>query len=252
MIKVLVSGASGAMGQVLIDLIRKNDDFKVSAGFSKDEILYEDFKIYDNLEKIQEKSDVIIDFSSKDSLNPLLTYATKNKIPLVLASTGYDKKDLENIKKASEKIPIIQTGNYSLGVNVMVYVSKILANLLEGFDIEIIEAHHNKKKDAPSGTANMIFDAINQARGGNLEKIYGRSGFTENKDPNEVGIHALRAGTINGDHEIIFAGQDEVIKLSHHAQSKKIFALGSLKAAKYIIKEKKGIIDIKDVLNIGE
>ena len=252
MIKVLVSGASGAMGQVLIDLIRKNDDFKVSAGFSKDEISYEDFKIYDNLEKIQEKSDVIIDFSSKDSLNPLLTYATKNKIPLVLASTGYDEKDLENIKKASEKIPIIQTGNYSLGVNVMVYVSKILANLLEGFDIEIIGAHHNKKKDAPSGTANMIFDAINQARGGNLEKIYGRSGFTENKDPNEVGIHALRAGSINGDHEIIFAGQDEVIKLSHHAQSKKIFALGSLKAAKYIIKEKKGIIDIKDVLNIGE
>lgn len=134
----------------------------------------------------------------------------------------------------------------------MVYVSKILANLLEGFDIEIIEAHHNKKKDSPSGTANMIFDAINQARGGNLEKIYGRSGFTENKDPNEVGIHALRAGTINGDHEIIFAGQDEVIKLSHHAQSKKIFALGSLKAAKYIIKEKNSLIHIKDVLNIGE
>lgn len=118
MIKVLVSGASGAMGEVLIGLIRKSKDFTISGGFSKEEIEYEDFKVYNNIEKIQEKSDVIIDFSSKDSLNPLLTYATKNKIPLVLASTGYDEKDLENIKKASEEIPIIQTGNYSLGVNV--------------------------------------------------------------------------------------------------------------------------------------
>lgn len=252
MIKVLVSGASGAMGEVLIDLIRKSKDFTISGGFSKEKIEYEDFKVYNNIEKIQEKSDVIIDFSSKDCLNEILNYATKNKIPLVLATTGYNEKDIEKIKKASEKIPIIQSGNYSLGVNVMVYVSKILANLLEGFDIEIIEAHHNKKKDAPSGTANMIFDSLNQTRDGKLEKIYGRSGFTDKKDPNQVGIHALRAGTINGDHEIIFAGEDEVIKLSHQAQSKKIFALGSLKAAKNIIKEENGLIDIKDVLNIGE
>lgn len=251
MINVLISGATGAMGKTLIDLIKNNDDFNISAGFAKESEKLDDFTIYDDIEEIKEKSDVIIDFSSKFSLDPILSYARKNSIPLVLASTGYDEKDLEKIKKASEDIPIIQSGNYSLGVNVMVYISKILAKLLDGFDIEIIEAHHNKKADSPSGTADMLFDAVNEGRDNKLNKVHGREGFTDKKDPNEVGVHSLRAGTINGEHEVLFAGTDEVISIKHHAASKKIFALGSLKAAKYIIGKKPGLIDIKEVLNIG-
>lgn len=252
MINVLISGVTGAMGKTLIDLIRNDDNFNISSGFAEEYEKLEDFTIYRDIEKIKEKSDVIIDFSSKFSLDPILSYDKKNSIPLVLASTGYDEKDLEKIKKASEIIPIVQSGNYSLGVNVMVYISKILANLLDGFDIEIVEAHHNKKADSPSGTANMLFDAVNEGRDNKLKKINGREGFTDKKDPNEVGVHSLRAGTINGEHEVLFAGNDEVISIKHHAASKKIFALGSLKAAKYILGKNPGLIDIKEVLKVGK
>ncbi|MSS77209.1 4-hydroxy-tetrahydrodipicolinate reductase [Anaerococcus sp. WCA-380-WT-2B] len=252
MIRVLVSGATGAMGEVLIDLIKKSEDFKVSAGFSKEDKVCDEFTIYSDIKKIKEKSDVIIDFSSKDSLDSILSLALDKNIPLVIASTGFDDKDLEKIKKASEKVPIVQSGNFSLGVNVMVYVSKLLSKLLDGFEIEIIEAHHNKKRDAPSGTANILFDAVNEARDNKLSKLYGREGFSDSRNPNEVGIHSLRAGSINGDHEVVFAGLDEVVSISHHAQSKKIFAIGALKAAKYILDKENGLIDIKEILNIGE
>lgn len=252
MIKVIVSGATGAMGRVLIDLINESVDFKVSAGFAKESRDEKDFKIYSNICEIKEEADVIIDFSSKESLDSVLSLALDKNIPLVIASTGFDEEDLEKIKKTSLSVPIVQSGNFSLGVNVMVYISKLLSKLLDGFEIEIIEAHHHNKKDAPSGTANMLFDSVNEARDNKLKKVYNREGFTEKRDPNEVGMHSLRAGSINGDHEVVFAGEDEVISIAHHAQSKKIFALGSLKAAKYIIDKENGLIDINEILNIGE
>lgn len=252
MIKVIVSGATGAMGNVLINLINESDDFKLVAGFAKEDENREGYTIYSDYKKIKEDADVLIDFSSKYSIDSVLSLALEKNIPLVLASTGFDEIDLAKIKKASENIPIVQSGNFSLGVNVMVYISKLLSKLLDGFEIEIIEAHHHNKKDAPSGTANMLFDAVNEARDGKLSKVYGREGFTDNRNPNEVGMHSLRAGSINGDHEVIFAGLDEVVTISHHAASKKIFALGSLKAAKYIMKKENGLIDINEILNIGE
>lgn len=251
MINILLSGASGAMGKVLTELVKENDKFSIGAGFAKNFEESKDFTIYNDIEKIDEDVDVIIDFSSRDNLADLLNYAIDKKLPLVLATTGYDEEDMEKIKKASEEIPLIQSGNFSLGVNVMVYISKILSKLLDGFDIEIIEKHHNNKKDAPSGTANMIFDAVNQAKDNKLKKVYGRHGFADKREENEVGIHSLRAGTINGEHEIIFAGEDEVVSLSHSASSKKIFAIGSLKAAEYLIGKEKGSYDFNEVLGIN-
>ncbi|MDD7362862.1 MAG: 4-hydroxy-tetrahydrodipicolinate reductase [Peptoniphilus sp.] len=251
MVNILLSGADGAMGKVLTELVEENEKFFISAGLARTYEELEDFVIYDDINNITEDVDVIIDFSSKDNLNNLLKYAEDNNLPLILATTGYDEKDMENIRKASESIPLVQSGNFSLGVHVMVYVSKILAGLLDDFDIEIIEKHHNKKKDAPSGTANMIYDAVNQIKDHKLKKVYGRHGFTDKKDKNEVGMHSLRAGTINGEHEIIFAGEDEVITLSHSASSKRIFALGSLKAAEYLIGKDKGMFDFDEILGIG-
>lgn len=252
MIRILLSGATGAMGNVIRNIVDTSYEYEIVAGFADVKEDGEGFNIYQNMEEIDEEADLIIDFSSKATLGPILKYALAKSLPLVLASTGYDEEDLDAINDASKEIPIVQAGNFSLGVNVMVYISKLLAELLEGFDIEIVEAHHNKKKDAPSGTANMLFDAVNEGRGGNLQKVYGRSGFTDKRDPDEVGIHSLRAGTISGNHEVIFAGDDEIVKISHHAASKKIFALGALNAAKYIIEQKPGLIDINEILNIGE
>lgn len=252
MINVLISGITGSMGTVLKDIIEESKDFNISAGYAREDNNSYDFKIYKNINEITEKTDVIIDFSSKDNLENIINYALEKDIPLVLATTGYDRLDLDKINEASKNIPIVQSGNFSLGVNVMVYVSNILAKLLYGFDIEIIEKHHKKKKDSPSGTANMIFDSVDEARGNKLTKVYGREGFTDTKDINEVGIHSLRLGTINGEHEIIFAADDEVISLTHSASSKKIFALGSLQAAKYLMDKENGLFTMNDILNIGE
>ena len=248
MIKIILVGASGAMGKTVAELVRESSQYQIVAGIAeKDEV--RDFPIYDSFAKIEEKADVIIDFSSRDLLDPILTHAYENNLKLVLATTGYTDEDFEKIDEASEKTAIVQSGNYSIGINIMLKVAKDLAGLLDDFDIEIVEAHHKYKKDAPSGTAKMLFSAVNEGRDGNLVEKYDR--FSENKarGKNEVGMSSLRAGTFSGDHMVVFAGEDEVLSLSHHAASKKIFAKGALKAASFIVGKEKGRYQISDVLD---
>lgn len=248
MIKIILVGASGAMGKTVAELVRESSEYQIVSGIAEKEE-EGDFPIYDSFAKIKEKADVIIDFSSRDLLDPIITFAYENNLKLVLATTGYTDEDFEKIDEASERLALVQSGNYSIGINIMLKVAKDLAGLLDDFDIEIVEAHHKYKKDAPSGTAKMLFSAVNEGRDGKLVKKYDR--FSENKarEKNEVGMSSLRAGTISGDHMVVFAGEDEVLSLSHHAASKKIFAKGALKAASFIVGKEKGRYQISDVLD---
>lgn len=248
MIKIILVGATGAMGEIVAELVSKSTEYQIVAGIAeKDEV--RDFPIYDSFAKIEEKADVIIDFSSRDLLDPIITFAYENNLKLVLATTGYTEEDFRKIDEVSERIALVQSGNYSIGINIMLKVAKELAGLLDDFDIEIVEAHHKYKKDAPSGTGKMLFAAVNEGRDGKLVEKYDR--FSENKarEKNEVGMSSLRAGTISGDRMVVFAGEDEVLSLSHHAASKKIFAKGALKAASFIVGKEKGRYQISDVLD---
>lgn len=254
MTKIILSGASGAMGKVITSLINdsENSDFEIVAGYADHKEEADGFTIYDSLDDIKEEADVLVDFSLAETLDDILNYALRTKTNLVLATTGYNEKDIEKIKKASSSIAIVQSGNYSIGINIMLKIAKRMAELLEDFDIEIVEAHHNNKKDAPSGTANMIFDAVNEGRDKKLYKNQERFDKKASRDKNEVGMSSIRAGTISGDHTVIFAGNDEYLSLSHHAASKKIFAQGALKAANFIKNIEQGYYTVDDILDTKE
>ncbi|MCI5838956.1 MAG: 4-hydroxy-tetrahydrodipicolinate reductase [Peptoniphilaceae bacterium] len=248
MIKILLTGADGAMGKTVIQVVEENKKFEITSGISKNEILYGNFNIYDNFNKVKEKVDVVIDFSNRIILEDELNFCKKNSIPLVLATTGLTNEDFKKIDEFSKYFPILQSSNFSLGINVMEKYIKYFAKALSDFDIEIIEKHHNKKKDAPSGTAKMLFESINSSRENSLFEVYSRNENEKEREKNEVGIFSLRGGTIAGEHEVIFAGNDEVITIKHEAQSKKIFAQGALKAAEFLIEKENGIYNMKDFL----
>ena len=247
MINILLSGADGQMGRVISQILDQSEDFKIQAGFSKNpsQMLY---PMYTDLNKVGEDIDIVIDFSDPSALGNLLEYGLENKIGLVLASTGYTQDQYKDIVKASETIPILYSRNMSLGVNVMEAITEKMAAMLEDFDIEIVERHHKLKKDSPSGTAKMLFDAANKGRNNSMEELDGRHGFYDHRPANEIGISAVRGGNIVGEHTVIFAGEDELLELTHRASSKKIFANGSLQAAKFLSKAKPGLYDMKDVL----
>lgn len=251
MIKVIINGCNGAMGQVLSNIIKDIKDMTIVAGIDRNPCKYEnDYDVYDNIEDFNGDCDVIIDFSNPNSLKSVLDYGVKLKTSLVIATTGLSEKDLEEIKKASEFIPIIQSSNTSLGINVLINLVKKAALVLnESFDIEIIEKHHNKKKDSPSGTAYMIANAMNEELNNSYEYVYGREGNESKRTKNEIGIHAVRGGTIPGEHTVIFAGNDEIIEIKHTALSKKIFAEGAVEAAKFIITKANGLFNMNDLIN---
>lgn len=239
--KVFIVGISGAMGKTLTNL---EGNFEIVGGFAEEK----DFSknIYNNFKDVDVDFDVIIDFSNKDIVDDTINFAIEKKKPLVEATTGLSEKTMENLEKASEEIPVIYARNYSLGINVMEKIVSEVTKLLEGFDIEIVEAHHNKKKDAPSGTALMLLDAVKKER--DVYEIYDRSKNHKMREENEVGISSIRAGTINGEHSVIFAGDSEILEIRHSALSKNIFANGAIKAAKFLIKKEKGFYEFKDIL----
>lgn len=198
------------------------------------------------LDSVNEDFDVIIDFSNPANLDMIVKYAKSNNKPVVFATTGYTESDYLKIKELSEVVPVLVSSNFSLGVILLNRLVKQITPILkDDFDIEIIEAHHHHKVDAPSGTAKMLLKSV--ADGSGFEPVYGRSGYAPRK-PNEVGVHAIRGGSIVGNHDVIFAGEDEVLTLSHSAQSKKIFAVGAIKAARFLIKQEVGFYDMEDVL----
>ena len=198
-------------------------------------------------ELTNETGDVIIDFSYFSRLNSLLDFAAEKNIPLVIATTGYDKIIEEKIRQTAEKIPVLLSSNMSLGINLMQNIlEKIVPVLYKSYDIEIIEAHHNKKLDSPSGTAKTLADVIENSCKEILKREYGRNGMHK-REKNEIGIHSLRGGTITGEHSVLFCGNDEVIEIKHKALSKKIFAEGALKAAEFLKEKETGLYSMQDI-----
>ena len=248
MIRAVISGCCGKMGRVVADVIDAREDIKVIAGI--DVAVKEcGFTVYNKPMELPEVPDVIIDFSHPSALGDLLEYALTNGTALVLASTGYDKEQIAKIESASHSVPIFFTANMSLGINLLSELAKKATAVLGGqFDIEIVEKHHNQKIDAPSGTALMLANAINDVSDDKYNYVYDRHSVRKKRDGNEIGIHAVRGGTIVGEHEIIFAGRDEVITLSHAAYSKEVFAVGAVNAAVFMVGKDAGLYSMADLL----
>lgn len=236
------------MGENLCDIIAEDSGCKVVCGVDIRKPESVKVPVYAAFNDVCTEADVIIDFSSPAVLKDELTWAAAHKCPVVLATTGYSAEDLKLIDECSKKIAVFKTANFSLGVNLLVKLVKDAAAALgENFDIEIIEKHHNKKVDAPSGTALMLAESANSAFTEKKEFLNGRDGAV-GKRGNEIGIHAVRGGTIVGEHDVMFAGEDEIITLSHSARSKKVFAAGAVKAAKWLVGKPAGKYDMTDVL----
>lgn len=249
MTNIAISGANGKMGRVIADICASRNDVKVIAGVDPYGESYSDFPVVKSYSELPAKPDVIIDFSNPAALDDLLDYCKANSVPVVIATTGYSKEQIEKINEASNVIPVFFTFNLSLGINLLASLAKKAVSVLGGqFDIEIIEKHHNQKIDAPSGTAIMLANAINEEAGNKYELVYDRHSVRAKRKDNEIGMHAIRGGTIVGEHEILFAGRDEVISLKHEAHSKGVFAAGSVNAAVFLSGKSSGMFDMSDML----
>lgn len=250
MVNIAITGACGKMGRVIADIISARSDCRVCAGVDIVAEQYSDFPVYKNVNELTSKPDVIIDFSHPSALDSLLDYCKINNVPVVVATTGYTDDQIKQIKAASEQIPVFFTFNMSLGINLLVDLAKRATKVLgDQFDIEIVEKHHNLKKDAPSGTAIMIAEAINEELDNKMHYVYDRHSVRKPREKNEIGMHSIRGGTIVGEHDIIFAGRDEVITLSHSAGSKQVFAVGSVNAAVFLSGCEKGLYQMSDLLS---
>lgn len=248
-VQILLFGCFGSMGRVISEKVKEDENFYIAAGVDN---TYKktDFPVYKKISEVKEKVDVVVDFSSPGSLDSIIDFGLKNKTSLVLATTGYEEREMQVIAKASKEIPIFKTANMSYGVNIIAKILKEVTPLLEeDYDIEIIEKHHNKKVDSPSGTANMLKDIISRELKEKHEYVYGREGKDTKRKKNDIGIHAVRGGTISGEHLVLFAGEEEVLEIKHTAQSKRLFAKGALKASSYIILKEKGLYNMDDLIN---
>ena len=243
--KIILNGCFGRMGKVITEIAATSEKCKICSGVDAFASFPADFPVYKNIKEVRENADVIIDFSNPAALDDLLEFATEKKIPLVLATTGFSDEQIKKINAASKIIPVFFTFNMSLGINLLTALSRRAAQVLgSDFDIEIIEKHHNQKLDAPSGTAIMLANSINQVFGDNMQYEYDRHSRRMIRPKNEIGIHSVRGGTIVGEHDVIFAGKDEVITLSHSASSRDVFAAGAVRAALFLSGKTPGIYDM--------
>ncbi len=246
--RIILCGACGKMGGNVLSLLA--DDACAEAVCGVD--LYPKeigIPVYKSFADVKEEADVIIDFSSADGVLERLEYAKTHNLGIVLASTGFSPADLALIDEYAKTTAIFKTANLSLGVNLMQALCKAAAQVLgDNFDVEIIEKHHNLKKDAPSGTALMLADTVNEAFNGEKKYVDGRSGIVGARDKKEIGMHAVRGGTIVGEHEVMFAGEDEIITITHSARSKRVFAVGAIRAAKFLHSKAAGRYEMKDLL----
>ena len=250
MLKIGLSGCNGKMGRVITSIVDNINDVQIVFGVSKTVDKYENsYKVYSDTDEIKEICDVVIDFSSVDNLENILKYCLRNNTPIVIATTGFNREEENYIKTTSQKIAILKTTNTSVGVNLILELAKLATNALYGdFDIEIVEKHHNQKVDAPSGTAKTIASTINKELENNMKYNYGRNEIGK-RDKNEIGMHAIRGGSIVGEHTIIFAGEDEIIEIKHEALSKAIFAKGAIKASRYMKDKTSGMYNMQDLIN---
>ncbi len=244
--KIVLSGATGAMGRVVAKDVAASNEHSIVFGWSAEPDDSIGFPVSEILSEAPQDADVIIDFSFHSTIKELTEFAVERKLPLVIATTGHTDDELAAIQEAAKVIPIFHSGNMSIGVYVLKTVTEQVAKMLPDFDIEILEAHHHFKQDAPSGTAKMLVDAAKNARS-ELTEVYGREGHTGLREANEIGVHAIRGGTIVGEHTVIFAGTDEIIELRHTALSKMIFAKGAMKAARYLLSVPAGLYNMDDL-----
>lgn len=246
MIKILVNGCNGKMGQTVCNIIKKDDELELCAGVDK-KVEDVDFKFYTDTKNIEVKPDVIIDFSVPVSTFSILEYAFKNNVPIVIATTGFTPEEEKKIKEYSKFIPIFKSANMSFDVIMMKNLLKQIAPKLEGTDIEITEVHHNRKIDSPSGTAQMFADSINEALGNKYHCEYNRHDKHEKRDKYEIGMSSIRGGNIVGEHIVQFFGEYETFEIKHTTYSRNVFAEGAIKAAKFIISQDKGFYTMDDL-----
>lgn len=243
-------GCNGHMGQVISGLADQDADVQIAAGIDVKDNRDNGYPVYTSLEDCQVEADALIDFSNAGAADALMDYCAKHNLPLVLCTTGLSEEQLAKVEETSKKVAVLRSANMSLGINTLLKLVQDAAKVLAaaGFDMEIVERHHHLKVDAPSGTALALADSLNEAMGNEYHYVYDRSQVRQKRDPKEIGISAVRGGSIVGEHEIIYAGPDEVIEFKHTAYSKAVFGKGALEAAKFLAGKPAGLYDMKDVI----
>ncbi len=250
MTKIIMHGCNGKMGRVITDICKEDPEVEIVAGVDPFDGVAQDYPVFKSIDACDVSADCIIDFAAAAAVDGLLAYAVEKKIPVVLCTTGLSEEQIAKMKESAADVAILKSANMSLGINTIMKLLKDAANVFApaGFDIEIVEKHHNQKVDAPSGTALALADSINEARDGAYEYVYDRSQVRKKRDKKELGISAVRGGNIVGEHEVIFAGLDEVIEIKHTAYSKSVFAKGAVEAAKFLAGKPAGMYDMADVI----
>ena len=250
MIRVIMHGCNGRMGQVISGLIAVDADMEMVAGIDARDDGHNSYPVFSEIDKCDVEADCIIDFSAAPAVDKLLDYCVDKKLPCVLCTTGLSEEQLAKVAEVSKKVAILKSANMSLGINLLIKMLKEATGVLApaGYDIEIVEKHHNQKLDAPSGTALALADSINAELNNEYEYVYDRSTRREKRPVKEIGISAVRGGTIVGDHDVIFAGMDEVITFSHTAYSRAVFGKGAVQAAKFLAGKPAGMYDMSDVI----
>lgn len=250
MVKLIMHGCNGKMGQVISKIVKEDPSVEIVAGIDKYLGIANEYPVFESIEKCDIEADAIIDFSNASAVDGLLDYCVVKQIPVVLCTTGLSEEQLQKIKSVSEKVAVLKSANMSLGVNLLLKLLQDAAKVLApaGFDIEIVEKHHNQKVDAPSGTALALADSMNHALEDAYTYNYDRSQVRQKRDKNEIGISAVRGGTIVGEHEVFFAGEDEVIEFKHTAYSKAVFGKGAVEAGKFLKGKGPGLYGMKDVI----
>lgn len=249
MTKIILNGCNGRMGRVITRLVAEDSECEIVAGFDIFDGIENTYPVYTDVNEFKGEADVMIDFSNPQSLTSILAFCKARSLPIIVATTGFSQEQKDEMKDAAKDIPVFFSANMSLGINLLIALSKMATKLLEGgFDIEIVERHHNQKIDAPSGTALAIADAIDETLSYPAEYVYDRHSVRKKRKKTEVGLHSVRGGTIVGEHEVIFAGNDEVIEIKHSASSREVFAVGAIRAAKFMHGKGSGMYDMNDLI----
>lgn len=251
MTRIIMHGCNGKMGQVISSLVTEDDGVEIVAGIDARDDGHNPYPVFTDIDECDIEADCLIDFSTASAVDKMLDYCGAKKLPCVLCTTGLNEQQMQKVKEASGQIPVLRSANMSLGINLLLKLLKDAAGVLApaGFDIEVVEKHHNLKLDAPSGTALALADSINEEFGNEYEYVYDRSSRREKRPKKEIGISAVRGGTIVGEHDVLFAGSDEVITFSHSAYSKAVFGKGAVQAAKFLAGKAPGMYDMSNVID---
>jgi 4-hydroxy-tetrahydrodipicolinate reductase len=250
LINIIMHGCNGHMGKVITDLVAKDEGCQIVAGIDPYDDGHNAYPVFPSIDKCDVKADVVIDFAAASAVDSLLQYCVDKQMPVVVCTTGLSKEQVDKVRDAACKVAVLKSANMSLGINTLFKLLKEATKVLApaGFDIEIVEKHHNQKLDAPSGTALALADSIKEVLGDEYFYQYDRSSIRQKRDKKEIGISAVRGGTIVGVHDVIFAGEDEVIEFTHTAYSKSVFAKGAIEAAKFLAGKSAGMYDMADVI----